>query len=236
MTSSPSENPVSARLGAIRARIAAAAARVGRDPAEVTLLAVSKTKPEEMIVQAHAAGCLDFGENYVQEWRAKADALQELRALRWHYIGHLQRNKVKYLVGRTHRIHSVDRPSLVEEIGRRSVARDLITSILVEVNMGAEAAKSGCPEAELTDLLALAARTDGVLPVGLMAIPPFLEAEEVRPYFQRLGRLHDQARDTVPGLDERFRELSMGMSGDFEVAIEEGATIVRVGTALFGAR
>jgi len=239
MTSSPSDVPalpqVAARLAAVRARIDAAARRAGRDPAEVTLVGVGKTHAPELLDAAWASGLRDFGENYVQEWRAKADALAE-RDLRWHFIGGLQSNKVKYLVGRVHLVHSVDRASVLDEIAARSERAGLVTGVLIEVNVGNEDTKSGCAEADLPGLLARAVSLPGVSVRGLMGIPPFLDAEAVRPHFRRLRELRDQMRGGVPGLGEGFRELSMGMSSDLEVAIAEGATLVRVGTDLFGAR
>jgi pyridoxal phosphate enzyme (YggS family) len=233
MTSSPSD--VAGRLAVVRERIAAAARLAGREPAEITLVGVGKTQPPDLLGAAWAAGLRDFGENYVQEWRGKADALAD-RDLRWHFIGALQSNKVKYLVGRVHLVHSVDRASVLDEISTRSARAGLVTGVLVEVNVGNEETKSGCSEAELEALVARAAASPGVALRGLMGIPPFVEPEMARPYFRRLRRLRDDLRARLPGLGDAFRELSMGMSSDLEVAIAEGATFVRVGTDLFGAR
>ena len=226
---------VSSRLAAVRSRIDVAARACGRDPASVTLVGVGKTQPVEALGAAWDAGLRDFGENYVQEWRAKADALVG-RDLRWHFIGGLQSNKVKYLVGRVHLIHSVDRASLLDEIAVRSARAGLVTGILLEVNVGNEETKSGCAEAELEALAARAAASPGVRLRGLMGIPPFLAPEAVRPHFRRLRDLRDGLAARLPHLGPAFRELSMGMSADLEVAVAEGATFVRVGTDLFGAR
>ena len=211
----------------------------------MTLLGVSKTKPLALLQEAWGAGLRDFGENYVQDWRDRAQFMRPqdgYEGLRWHFIGHLQRNKLKYLLpadadkARVSLIHSVDRVSLLEAIAERSERLGVLTRILLEVNLGGEASKSGCREDELQDLATRAASLDGVLPVGLMVIPPFWEAEELRPFFRRLAELRREIRDSVPALGAAFKELSMGMSADFEIAIEEGATIVRVGTDLFGRR
>jgi pyridoxal phosphate enzyme (YggS family) len=221
-------------LDQIRARIAAACARCGRDPASVRLLAVSKTKPAAMVEAAFAAGQRLFGENYVQEFLEKAAAVQA--PIEWHFIGALQSNKVKYLPGKVALIHSVDRLSLAQEIDRQWGKVGLCADILLEVNLGEEASKAGADAAELEALVRQAAALPNLRIRGLMALPPYLDdPEAVRPYFRRL---HELAREidrlAIPGVE--MRELSMGMSRDFEVAIEEGATLVRVGTAIFGER
>ena len=233
MTSSPSD--VGRRLAAVRGRIDAAARAAGRDPASITLVGVGKMQPVESLDAAWGAGLRDFGENYVQEWRTKADALAR-RDLRWHFIGGLQSNKVKYLVGRVHLVHSVDRVSLLDEIATRSARAGLVTDVLLEVNVGNEETKSGCDEAGLEALAARAVDLPGVRLRGLMGIPPFLEPEAVRPHFRRLRELRDALAARLPRLGPAFSELSMGMSADLEVAVAEGATFVRVGTDLFGAR
>jgi pyridoxal phosphate enzyme (YggS family) len=194
-------------------------------PAGVTLIAVSKTQPAEAIREAYAAGQRDFGENYAQEWRAKADALADLPDLRWHFIGGLQTNKVKYLAGRVACVHTVDRLELARELSRRFAAKGATARVFLEVNVGGEASKEGCAPAQLPDLAREVAALPAVEVVGLMCIPP---AEgDPRPHFRTLRGLRDAL-----GL----RELSMGMSGDWRVAVEEGATLVRIGTAIFGAR
>jgi hypothetical protein len=218
----------------IQARIAAACARVGRNPAEVRLVAVSKTKPAALIEEAAAAGQRLFGENYVQEF---ADKAEQVRApVEWHFIGALQSNKVKYLRGKVTMIHSLDRLSLAEEINRQWAKLDRPVDVLLEVNLGDETSKAGTGEEEAIDLVRRVAELPCLRLRGLMALPPWLDdPEEVRPYFRRLRELAMRIEALkIPGVT--MAELSMGMSNDFEVAIEEGATLVRVGTAIFGER
>lgn len=206
---------VAERLARVRAGV----------PPGVTLLAVSKAQPAEAVRQAYAAGQRHFGENYVQEWRDKAEALADLPDIAWHFVGSLQSNKVKYLVGRVALVHTVDRLDLAREISRRSAQKGVATGVLLEVNVAGEASKSGCAPGEVPEL-AEAVRALPALDLrGLMCVPP---AEgDPRPHFRALRALRDRL-----GL----AELSMGMSGDYPAAIEEGATIVRVGTAIFGER
>ena len=220
---------IASRLAAVRERLAEAARRAGRDPSSVRLLAVSKTKPEAMIREAYAAGQRDFGENYVQEMVAKSEALKDLPDIRFHLIGPLQRNKAKLVVPVAAMVHTIDRASLAAELSRRAEAQSRTVRVLLEVNVAGEASKAGCaPE----DAAALAEAVRGFpnLPLaGLMTIPPDTDDRELaRPYFRRLREIRDALGDAP--------ELSMGMSHDFEIAIEEGATIVRVGTAIFGSR
>lgn len=203
------------RLAAIRAGV----------PAGVTLVAVSKTQPAEAIREAYAAGQRDFGENYAQEWRGKADALADLPGLRWHFIGGLQTNKVKYLAGRVEAIHTVDRVELAREISRRFAAKGAAARVYLEVNVGGEASKSGCAPAGVPALAAEVRALPAVELVGLMTIPP--PDDDPRPHFRTLRALRDGLG--IPG-------LSMGMSADWRIAIEEGSTCVRVGSAIFGAR
>jgi pyridoxal phosphate enzyme (YggS family) len=206
--------------------IAANLARIrGALPAGVTLVAVSKTQPPEAIREAFAAGQRDFGENYAQEWRGKAEALADLSGLRWHFIGALQTNKVKYLAGRVACVHTVDRLELAEEISRRWVKAGAVARVLLEVDLGGEERKAGCAPDEVAPLLARVRTLPAVEVVGLTCIPP--PADDPRARFRELRALRDRL-----GL----RELSMGMSGDWPVAVEEGATMVRIGTAIFGAR
>lgn len=217
-------------LASVRARIAAATGRAGRPMNSVTLIAVSKKQPVEAIRLAHAAGCRDFGENYAQELIDKALALGDLE-LRLHHIGHLQSNKVKALVGRVSLFHGVDRPELVRALEKRAAEAGLVAKILIQVNVSGEDTKSGCAPSELPALHALAAASNHLEVSGLMTMPPPSDSpEDARPYFRELRRLRDALGDP------RLHELSMGMSHDFEVAIEEGATLVRVGTAIFGSR
>jgi pyridoxal phosphate enzyme (YggS family) len=210
-----SADDVAPRLAAVRAGI----------PPGVALVAVSKTQPPEAIRAAHAAGQRDFGENYVQEWREKAAALADLPELRWHFIGSLQTNKVKYLAGRVALVHTVDREELGLEIARRWERAGARARVLVEVNLGGEASKGGCAPDALDALVARLRALPALDVAGLTAIPPPEDAP--RPHFAALRAMRDRL-----GL----AELSMGMSGDYPIAIEEGATIVRVGTAIFGAR
>lgn len=221
-------------LAQIHARIAAACTRSGRDPAEVRLVAVSKTKPADMINEAAAAGQQLFGENYVQEF---VDKVEQVDApVEWHFIGSLQSNKVKYLRGKVAMIHSLDRFSLAEEINRQWSKIDQPLEVLLEVNLGEEASKAGTDAMTLFEMARQVATLPQLRVRGLMALPPWLDdPEAVRPYFRRLRQLAEELSDErIPGIE--MRELSMGMSHDFEVAIEEGATLVRVGTAIFGAR
>ncbi|GAB4176300.1 MAG: YggS family pyridoxal phosphate-dependent enzyme [Geothermobacteraceae bacterium] len=222
------------RLEAIRERINAVCARCGRDPQSVRLVAVSKKKPASDILAAFNAGQKLFGESYVQELLDKAP--QVSAPVEWHFIGGLQSNKVKYLVGRVSLIHSVDRLSLAREISRQWQKKGSVADILVQVNLGGEATKRGAGEDEALELIPAIAELPGVRVRGLMTLPPWNpDPEQVRPYFARLRELAGQV--ATMGLENVFMdELSMGMSHDFEAAIEEGATLVRVGTAIFGER
>ncbi|MBW2522854.1 MAG: YggS family pyridoxal phosphate-dependent enzyme [Deltaproteobacteria bacterium] len=223
---------IAERLAAVRDRLGAAARAAGREPESIKLLAVSKRKPTEDVVAAYEAGQRDFGENYGQELLSKAAELSHLSDLNWHHIGHVQRNKVRQLVPHVHLLHAVDRPKLVAEIDKRSHAAERQTDVLVQVNIAGEDQKSGCAPGDLGQLLETIRACEHVRIRGLMTMPPYLDdPEQVRPYFRRLREL----RDAHGGAAE-LPELSMGMSHDFAVAIEEGATIVRVGTAIFGAR
>ena len=229
---------IAARLTAVRGRIAAAAGRAGRDPLSVTLVAVSKFHPVSAIEEAYACGQRHFGENRVQEAEEKKGSLEPLiesaDPLRLELIGALQSNKVRKAVAAVSRIQSIDSADLGARVGRVAVEMGRVMPVLIQVDLAGEATKSGVPEAELPAVLASLRGVSGLSVDGLMAIPPFLEdPEDVRPYFKRLRELRDQAvaRGLLAG-----GELSMGMSHDFEAAIEEGATIVRVGTAIFGER
>ncbi|MBI3003778.1 MAG: YggS family pyridoxal phosphate-dependent enzyme [candidate division NC10 bacterium] len=223
------------RVRAVRERIAAAAARAGRDPGGVTLVAVSKAFPAEAIRAAAAAGITDIGENRVQEAIPKIEAIGP--AVRWHLVGHLQTNKAMKAVRHFAWIQSLDSLRLAEALQKAAEAagREAVP-VLVEVNLGEEAGKTGVREADLLPLLRALAASPRVRVEGLMAIPPFLEDPEgVRPAFARLRTLAEKARaEALPHV--RMAHLSMGMSHDFEVAVEEGATMVRIGTAIFGPR
>ena len=219
---------VAGRLADVRRRIDRTCARAGRDPSAVTLVAVSKTHPPELVREAWAAGQRVFGESYAQELVAKAAALGDLDALRWHFIGHLQRNKVKELIGVASVIETVDSTRLAEAIAKRAEQHGKRMPVLIEVSVAGEAQKSGVAPADVPGLVE-SVRAFGALELrGLMTVPPLADdPEAARPYFRTVRTL---ARSL--GLDA----LSMGMTSDFEVAIEEGATLVRVGTAIFGPR
>ena len=222
------------RLRKIEERIAQTALRAGRDPKSVRLVAVSKTKPAAAIADAFACGQRIFGENYVQELVGKQGELTQ--DISWHFIGSLQSNKGRQIAGRVDLIHSVDRLSLAREIDRQWGALGKFCDILVQVNISREETKGGTSSEELLDLVREVARLPHLRVRGLMTMPPFFDDPEgARPYFRRLRELAGEvAAAAIAGVE--MRELSMGMSGDFEAAIEEGATLVRVGSALFGER
>jgi PLP dependent protein len=213
---------VAENLARVRERIRAACERSGRDPDTVALVAVCKGQPIEAVLAAFAAGQTAFGENYAQELHAKADALPEAE---WHFIGALQTNKVKMVVGRAALVHTCDRVALAQELSKRAFAKNVTQRVLIEVNVGREPQKSGALPERVEALLTHVKELEALRCEGLMCIPP--AGEDPRPHFRALRALRDRL-----GL----RELSMGMTADFEVAIEEGATIVRVGTAIFGER
>ena len=222
---------IAARLADVRRQIEQAAANAGR-PGGVRLLAVSKTKPADAIRAAYAAGQREFGENYAQELAQKAEALRDLDGIVWHFIGRLQRNKAKQVVQVAQAVHTVDRAELAAELGKRAAAAGVMVRVLVEVNVSGEASKGGCAPADLGAVLAAVRAAPSLTAVGLMTIPPDTDdPNEARPFFAALRRLRDEH-----GGAAALPELSMGMTHDFPVAIEEGSTIVRVGTAIFGAR
>jgi pyridoxal phosphate enzyme (YggS family) len=225
---------VADNLNAVRERIAKAAARVGRDPESITLVAVTKTVPVERIRAAIAAGQRVFGENRVQEAQDKIQALG--RDVEWHLIGHLQRNKVRFVYDLFDLIHSVDGLPLAQDINRRAAQHGIIMPILVQVNIGDESTKTGVALSDTLSLVRAVATLPHVALRGLMCIPPAAEdPEEARPYFAQVRALAEQIDQAhVPNVS--MVDLSMGMSHDYEVAIEEGATMVRVGSAIFGAR
>ena len=223
-----------ARLADVRARIARAAGRAGRDPASIRLIAVSKTFPVEYVRAAADAGQIDFGENKVQDALLKMDQTTDL-AVRWHLIGHLQSNKAKK-AGRFDLVHSIDGPALVEKLDEAAQAAGRRIDLLAQVDVAGEATKHGAREDELTAIFDAARSARACRVVGLMIIPPAVDdPEDARPYFRALRDVRD--RLLARGVDaSMLQELSMGMSHDFEVAVEEGATLVRVGTAIFGGR
>jgi len=225
---------LSARLADVRARIERAAGRAGRDPAAVRLIAVSKTFPADCVRAAAAVGQIDFGENKVQEALQKIDRTSDL-AIRWHLIGHLQSNKAKK-VGRFDVVHSIDDAALVGKVDEAARAAGRTIELLVQVDLAGEATKHGAREDELASIFDAGRAARAVTITGLMILPPAVEdPEAARPYFRALRGVRDRlvARGVDPSM---VRELSMGMSHDFEVAVEEGATLVRVGTAIFGRR
>jgi pyridoxal phosphate enzyme (YggS family) len=226
------EDGLAERLLAVRSGIAEAAVRAGRPEGSVRLIAVSKTKPPEAIRAAYAAGQRDFGENYAQELAEKAAALRDLDGIAWHFIGRLQRNKAKQVVAAARVVHTVDRAELAAEIGKRAAAGGAKVRALVEVNVSGEASKGGCAPEALGDVLAAIRAEPSLEAVGLMTIPPDTpDPEGARPFFAALRALRDRH-----GGPAALPELSMGMTHDFPVAIAEGATWVRIGTAIFGAR
>jgi len=225
-------NPIAHNLKEVRAAIAAAAQRAGRDPGRVRLVAVSKTVDLERLRAAIDAGQDLFGENYLQEARDKIAALG--RQVRWHLVGHLQSNKARGAAELFDLIHSVDRVKLARALSAAAARLDKVQDVLIQVNQGGEATKSGVSPEAAPELLKEVARLPHLKVLGLMTMPPwFPDPEAARPYFRALRELRDRLRD-LSGLP--LTELSMGMSGDFAVAAEEGATLVRVGTAIFGQR
>jgi hypothetical protein len=224
------------RVSAVRDRIARAAERASRPPGEVTLVAVSKTHPEEAVRAAFAAGVRDFGENRVQEAEPKVAATADLAAagLRWHLVGHLQSNKARKAAVLFGVVQSVDSLALAERLATIGAETEHPVRALVQVDLAGEETKFGLPEAELLPVLEALRGKAGLRVEGLMVLPPFFDdPEAARPFFRRLRSLRDRAQ--AAGHLE-VRELSMGMSHDLEAAVEEGATIVRVGTAIFGER
>ena len=221
------------RVAHVLGRVARAAERSGRKGEEIRLIAVGKTKPAELIGEAIEAGLAVFGENYVQEAEGKISAYPQAE---WHFIGKLQRNKVKKAVSLFSWIQTVDSLSLLMEISRRAGEAGKVLPVLAEVNLAGEASKAGMEPEALSELIEASPGLPGISLRGLMAIPPWTEdPEESRPYFIRLRELLAECVSRG-GAGKHMTELSMGMSNDFEVAIEEGATMVRVGTAIFGSR
>jgi pyridoxal phosphate enzyme (YggS family) len=225
---------IASNLKTVQDRIAAAARRAGRDPASVRLVTVTKTIDAERIREAVAAGASVLGENRVQEAREKIASLGPIAS--WHLIGRLQANKAKYAVTLFYLIHSVDSLALAKEIDRQAARHDKVQDVLIEVNIAGEASKAGVEADAVMGLVRDLSMLKNIRVQGLMTMPPFSEdLEASRPFFRKLRELAaDIGKEQVPGVT--MKELSMGMSGDFEVAVEEGATLVRVGTAIFGGR
>jgi pyridoxal phosphate enzyme (YggS family) len=230
--------PVADNIAMLRERINAAAKRAGRDPDGVTVMAVSKTVPPELIRAAYLAGVRVFGENRVQEFAEKVDALLDLSNAEWHMIGHLQTNKAAKAVELFAAIDSIDSLRLAQKLNSSAQQVGKKLAVLIEINVGGEAAKTGvAPESqELEKILQAAPSLEHLEIRGLMTIPPLTgDPQEARPYFRKLRELRKQIIDrALPGVN--MKVLSMGMSHDFEIAIEEGSTCVRVGTAIFGER
>ncbi|MBR2736103.1 MAG: YggS family pyridoxal phosphate-dependent enzyme [Firmicutes bacterium] len=227
-------NTIAENIRAVEEKTAEAAVKAGRDPSEILLCAVTKTHPAEMINQAIRAGVTDIGENKVQEI---LDKYEKVEKVRWHMIGHLQSNKVKYIIDKVCMIHSVESLKLAREIDRRAAQHDLGMDILIEVNTAGDEAKFGVAPEDAEDLIRQILGECPHLRIrGLMTIAPYADdPEEVRPYFRKTRQLFERlSMIEHPRLD--FQYLSMGMSNDYGVAVEEGSTIIRVGSALFGAR
>jgi len=226
---------ISANIAAVQERIASACRRAGRRTEEVTLVGVTKTFPAESVREAVRAGVRDIGENYVQEALRKREAVTEPE-VRWHFIGHLQSNKVKAVADWVHLIHALDSRSLAKELNARAAQAGRVIETLVEVNTTGESSKFGLPQDRVAEFVQTLEEFSHIRIAGLMTIGPFLpDPEGSRPMFRTLRTLRDiLAQRSQPNLD--LRHLSMGMTGDFEVAIEEGATLVRIGTAIFGSR
>ena len=223
------------RLETVKKRIKAAADACNRPVDSIRLVAVSKTMPTEVVKEAIDAGVTDLGENYIQEAREKINALAMYPAT-WHYIGHLQSNKAKYAVRLFDLIHSVDSLKLARELDKCAAKNAKVQTILVQVNVAKEDSKSGIFMEDTLKLLKEISAFENIAVKGLMTMPPYFNApEKVRPFFAALRELRNRIKDeAIPNV--AMDELSMGMTGDFETAIEEGATIVRIGTAIFGAR
>ena len=221
-------------LNTVHEMVEAAALKAGRNPADVLVLAISKTKPVDLIEEAARAGQVHFGENRIQESRDKIPRTPE--GLVWHMVGHLQSNKAKYCPDLFEWIHSIDSVPLALEVARRYREKGNVCKALVQVSVSGEEIKHGCDPVITAQILTALLEEEGTEPVGLMTMPPFdPDPEASRPWFKALRELRDSlAGQGFPA--GSLKELSMGMTGDFEVAIEEGATIVRVGTAIFGAR
>jgi len=238
---------VAERLEEVRARIRRAAEAAGRSPADIRLVGASKRKSAECLREAYVAGLRDFGENYVQELQSKREALADLPDICWHMIGHLQKNKARHVVQSASVVQTVDTPRLARELGRRAAEIEVPVTqrfggrvanadgrlvVLVEVNIGGEADKNGCTPAEVGEVLDAVQRESTLALAGLMTLPPHTEDPAgARPFFERMLELRE-----AHGGPQRLPEMSMGMTHDLEIAVATGATIVRVGTAIFGPR
>lgn len=217
----------------VKARIEKAAERAGRKSEDILLIAVSKTKPIEMLMEARNTGLTVFGENKVQEITEKYD---HIPGARWHMIGHLQKNKVKYIIDKVDLIHSLDNIDLAEEIDKRAKKAEKVMSVLIQINIGNEDTKSGIDKTEIESFIEKLQTYENIRVEGLMAIPPVMVNEaETRKYFKEMKEIFEKLKKT--GYNNCIMKyLSMGMSDDFEIAIEEGSNMVRVGTSIFGKR
>ncbi|WP_147819108.1 YggS family pyridoxal phosphate-dependent enzyme [Salidesulfovibrio onnuriiensis] len=227
------ERELAGRMARVQEEVAETARNCGRNPGDVTIVAVSKIHPAESIRALHASGQVDFGENYVQEALGKQETLADLD-LRWHFIGGLQSNKAKFVAGQFALVHSVDSLKLAKMLDKKASELGVVQDILVQVNIAHEEQKSGIYEDNLFEMAEEVAGLENLHLVGLMTMPPFFdEPERARPVFARLRELRDSLE---PRLDMKLPHLSMGMTGDFVPAVEEGATLVRIGTRIFGPR
>lgn len=228
-------NSVKSNLTTVRNRINKAAEAAGRNPASIKLVAVSKKKPAEAVIEAFEAGATIFGENYIQEAIDKAEFINNTD-ISWHFIGHLQSNKAKFAVKIFDLIHSVDSFKLAKELDKQARKIDKIQDILVQINISMEETKSGISEGEAEDLVQNISQLENISVKGLMTMPPYYnEPELVKPYFESLNKISKKiASLKLPNIS--MDDLSMGMTGDFEPAIAEGSTFVRIGTAIFGSR
>jgi pyridoxal phosphate enzyme (YggS family) len=224
---------IAARLAEVQERIARAAVAVGRDPKAIKLVAVSKTKSIEQIREAYAAGQRAFGENYAQELATKAEALAELTDVEWHFIGHLQTNKARVVAAHAHVVHTVDGVALARELGKRAakMERAKPLPVLIEVSLGGEAQKAGATASEIAEVMQTLSEQPSLALRGLMTVPPASDQDAAKRVFETLVSLRN-----LHGGAAVLPELSMGMSHDLEIAVACGATLVRVGTAIFGAR
>ncbi|MGC9327035.1 MAG: YggS family pyridoxal phosphate-dependent enzyme [Candidatus Hinthialibacter sp.] len=228
-------NTIADSIRFVQEKVIQTAESCGRSPQSVKIVAVSKTQPAQSVREAYQAGLRTFGENHVQEAESKITELQDLQA-EWHMIGHLQTNKVKKIVPLIHLIHSVDSVKLIEALEKECAKRDRTLPILLQLNLSGEESKFGAEAGALENLLAALENAPHLESRGLMTIPPFTDdPEEVRPYFRQLRKIGQQYKHDIVNSNNTL-ELSMGMTNDFPVAIEEGATLVRIGTAIFGSR
>lgn len=229
---------ISANIKSVKEKIERACDLCRRDPKSVKLIGVTKGKPVSAIIEAYHAGLFEFGENYAQELRKKAEEIHSMGlSPTWHFIGGIQTNKIKYIINIVSSIHSIDRISLIHEVGKR-MPPDKIVDCYIEVNIGGEESKSGVEPEGVISICREILKYQSMRLTGLMCIPPYSDnPEDSRPYFSRLRTLRDRLREELETNDPHIlSELSMGMSNDFEVAIQEGATVIRIGTAIFGPR